>query len=90
MPIYEYRCQECGERQATRHGLSETPALHCPACGGENLTRLISRVSVVRSETDRVRDVSWVDKELARRIKKKASGKLNPAFKATLDRMESE
>jgi putative FmdB family regulatory protein len=90
MPIYEYRCQHCGQRVALLRSVTDTSSPRCSICGKENLTRLISRVSVVRSETDGVRDMSWVDKELARRIKKKASGKLNPAFKATLDRMESE
>jgi hypothetical protein len=53
------------------------------------MTRLISRVSVVKSEQDRTRDLSWVDRDLAGRIKKKASGKLNPGLREAVDRMES-
>jgi hypothetical protein len=53
------------------------------------MTRLISRVSIVKSEQDRTRDLSWVDRDLAGRIKKKASGRLNPGLQETVDRMES-
>jgi len=90
MPLYEYRCQDCGQRVTLLRSVTDASSPRCSICGKENLTRLISRVSVVRSETDRVRDVSWVDKNLARRIKKKTRGKLNPAFQEALDRMRSE
>lgn len=89
MPLYEYRCRDCDKRVTIRHGYSDSASPHCPLCNGENLTRLISHVSVVKSSQDRVRDLSWVDRDLARRLKKKASGKLNPALQETLDRMES-
>lgn len=89
MPLYEYRCQDCGERQIVRLSFSDSSTPSCPICDSENTTRLISRVSIITSERDRVRDLSWVDKDMARRMKKKASGKLNPEFQDTLDRMES-
>jgi hypothetical protein len=54
------------------------------------MKRLISAVSVVKSEQDRASDLSWVDKNLAGRIKRKASHKLSPALQETVDRMESE
>jgi hypothetical protein len=50
---------------------------------------LISRVSVIKSEHARLADPSWIDGNLARRLKRKASGELSPALKGTLDRMES-
>lgn len=53
MPIYEYRCQDCG-RISTHLVLKQkgfVPA--CQHCGGKKLTRLISRVRFVRSEQER-------------------------------------
>ena len=57
MPIYEYRCHNCGRKVSifwpTFSSINEeTP--RCPRCGSENLTRLISRVAVVRSEEARL------------------------------------
>ena len=72
MPVYEYRCQKC-KRLVTifRRSFSETPPRCCPYCGGENLTRLISQVAIVKSERDRVKDLSWIDRDLVRRFKDK-------------------
>jgi hypothetical protein len=53
------------------------------------MARVISSVSVVKSETDRARDLSWIDRELAGRIKKKVTGRLSPGLQETVDRMES-
>ena len=90
MPLYEYKCQNCGRQLEILRTLSDTSSPPCSACGSENLIRLVSRVSVIKSSHDRASDLSWVDKDLARRLKKKANAKLNPALKETLDRMESQ
>ena len=89
MPLYEFQCGDCDRRVTVQRGFHEASSPRCPSCGGENLTRLISRVSIVKSETDRARDVSWIDRDVARRLKKKASGRLDPAVGETLDWMES-
>jgi putative FmdB family regulatory protein len=48
MPIYEYSCKGCGhEFEALVRG-SDVP--RCPACGAEDLERLLS-LPVVKSET---------------------------------------
>jgi putative FmdB family regulatory protein len=56
MPIYEYRCADCGKRQSilflTFGQVEERPA--CPTCGGHQLTRLISRTAQVLSEDSRL------------------------------------
>jgi hypothetical protein len=62
----------------------------CPICGSTKLTRVISRFSIAKSGTDRIRDLSWIDKDLSRRLRKKAGGKLSPGFRETLDRFESD
>jgi putative FmdB family regulatory protein len=59
MPIYEYRCEDC-RRQVSllvlRISNPETP--HCPRCGGEHLTRLLSRFARLRSEDDRLESLA--------------------------------
>jgi len=69
MPLYEYYCQGCRQRVAIQRSFSDTSSPRCPLCGGENLTRLPPKVSIVKSGKDRVRDVSWIDKDLAHRFK---------------------
>lgn len=72
MPIYEYDCQDCKRRVTVWRRPSETDPLRCPVCDGDKLTRLISQVSIVKSQTDRIRDLSWIDKDIARRFKDKS------------------
>ena len=89
MPIYEYRCEDCGQHLTLLRNLSEKASPFCVNCGSENVVRLISEVSVIKSEKERIRDLSWVDRDLAKRIRKKADGRLNPSFNETLDWMKS-
>ncbi len=43
MPLYEYRCEECGEQFELRRSMqaSDDPAA-CPQCAGEHTKRQIS------------------------------------------------
>lgn len=45
MPIYEYRCQECGHTYEKLMRLGATEAPPCPACGSTGARRLISMVA---------------------------------------------
>ena len=90
MPLYEYRCQECGQQVTLRRTFDATSSPCCPLCGSDDLTRLISRVSLVKSAQERTSNLAWVDRDLARRIERKADTKLNPTFRDTLDRMKSK
>jgi putative FmdB family regulatory protein len=89
MPLYEYRCRDCGEKLTVRHGMDDPPPAACPLCGGDSPVRLVARVAVVKSTQDRVQDLSWVDRNLAQRIRKKVSGRVNPPLSDALDQMES-
>lgn len=51
MPVYEYRCDDCGRKVTLRYKTyaDYDNATHkCTHCGSENLTRLISRVAIGR------------------------------------------
>jgi putative FmdB family regulatory protein len=61
MPIYEYRCADCRRRVSVwwrtfSEAADGQPS--CPRCGGTNLSRLVSRVAVVRSEDSRLDDLA--------------------------------
>jgi putative FmdB family regulatory protein len=59
MPIYEYRCRDCGTK-STFVTLSVGAALDpkCRRCGGTNLEKLVSRVAVLRSEDSRLENMA--------------------------------
>jgi putative FmdB family regulatory protein len=63
MPIYEYRCPDCGKRPSiffrSLASVEASPA--CPLCGGRHLTRLISRTAQVLSEDSRLDRLSDSD-----------------------------
>lgn len=41
MPIYEYKCANCGHKLDELQSFSEPPLTTCPVCGQESLKRLI-------------------------------------------------
>ncbi len=42
MPIYGYRCSECGEEHEALQKVSEPPLTICPACGKPALQKQLS------------------------------------------------
>jgi putative FmdB family regulatory protein len=60
MPIYEYRCHDCRRRVSLfyRSYAATEDEPTCPRCGGTSLSRVISRVAVVRSEDSRLDDLA--------------------------------
>jgi putative FmdB family regulatory protein len=105
MPIYEYSCHDCGRRVSLlwrTFADSESRQAVCPRCGGTHLTRLISRVAVVRSEDSRMDDLTDpsgmpdIDendpKSLARFMRKMANETgedLGPEFDEVVGRLEA-
>ncbi len=45
MPIYEFRCQECGKKFTVLVRMSEREKVKCPACESKNITQVISACS---------------------------------------------
>jgi len=51
MPIYEFKCNDCGRKFSFLIGVvADSKKPSCPRCRSENLTKLISRFAYVRSE----------------------------------------
>lgn len=45
MPIYDYRCKQCGHRFEKIQGFSDPEIKECPTCGGE-VEKMITAPSV--------------------------------------------
>jgi len=46
MPIYEYKCEDCGKVTEIWHGVNEPLKTSCPHCGGR-LHKMISQTSFI-------------------------------------------
>ncbi len=105
MPIYEYLCHDCRRRVSVlwrTFSAVEENTPRCPRCGGTNLTRLVSRVAVVRSEESHLEDLAdpsnlaGLDendpKSIARwmrKMSKEMGEDLGPEFDEVVDRLEA-
>jgi putative FmdB family regulatory protein len=105
MPIYEYRCHNCRRRVSVwwrTFSEAETGTARCPSCGSQELTRLVSRVRIVRSEESRLEDMAdpanFGDldendpRSIARFMRKmgdEAGEDLGPEFEEVVDRLEA-
>lgn len=102
MPIYEYRCHGCRKRTSVfvrNMGTAVKP--RCEHCGGSRLSRLISRVTVVRSgggsmddlDESMLADVDENDPRsvarFARRMRDEMGEDAGPEFDEAIDQMES-
>jgi putative FmdB family regulatory protein len=46
MPLYDYKCTQCGKIAEVRHGFDESYAEPCPACGGQ-MARVFNPAPIV-------------------------------------------
>ncbi|HEY1654989.1 MAG TPA: FmdB family zinc ribbon protein [Candidatus Tumulicola sp.] len=46
MPLYDYKCQDCGKVSEMRHGFNEAYSAPCDACGGK-LMRVFNPAPIV-------------------------------------------
>jgi putative FmdB family regulatory protein len=81
MPIYEYRCEGCGKiSEFLVIRTDETLVPECKRCKSKKMSRILSRVRVVRSEESRLENLAdpskWGDldekdpKSMARMMKR--------------------
>jgi putative FmdB family regulatory protein len=64
VPIHEYRCQSCHRRVSIfwrSFAEAEKGEPACPRCGSTQLSRLVSRVRLIRSESGQLDDLSDMD-----------------------------
>ena len=52
VPIYEYRCEECGKKSSSLLPSFSSPDPLCPHCGKPALRRLVSTFATVSSGDD--------------------------------------
>ena len=105
MPIYEYRCTDCRHRVSIwwrTFSAAEAGDPVCPRCGGTQLSRLVSRVAVLRSEESRLGDMADpsafgdLDEDdprsmgrWMRRMSEEAGEPMDGEFSEVIDRLES-
>jgi putative FmdB family regulatory protein len=59
MPIYEYQCNECGKISEFLLIKADQPYIpQCKRCKSKKMTRVLSRVRVVRSEESRMESLA--------------------------------
>nr|MBI3614312.1 zinc ribbon domain-containing protein [Nitrospirota bacterium] len=58
MPIYEYRCQDCGKRSSLLVLSISHPPLACKHCHGAKLERVLSRFASPKSEEARLESLA--------------------------------
>jgi len=58
MPIYEYKCQDCGSRfEKLMRRSSDVDALECPSCGKRHLTQELSTFAAHANGGSKQRDL---------------------------------
>lgn len=59
MPIYEYRCEDCGRvSEFLLIRTTDASELRCKRCRSPKLSRVLSRVRVLRSEESRLESLA--------------------------------
>ena len=59
MPIYEFRCQDCGKQISVLMRINDQPEnFHCPSCNNTNLKKLLSRFASPKSEDARMESLA--------------------------------
>ncbi|MGW8310078.1 MAG: FmdB family zinc ribbon protein [Thiogranum sp.] len=74
MPIYEYRCAECGHEFEQLQKISDAALVECPACGKPALQKLVSAAGF------RLKGGGWYETDF-KKDKKKNLAKADSAKK---------
>lgn len=68
MPIYEYRCDNCGHEFDTLQKVSDEPLTDCPACGKPALVKKVSAAGF------RLKGGGWYETDFKSGKKKNVAG----------------
>ncbi len=68
MPIYEYKCESCGEELEALQKVSDDPLTDCPACGKSSLKKKISAAAF------RLKGSGWYETDFKSGNKKNIAG----------------
>ncbi len=68
MPIYEYRCEQCGHELEAIQKMSDDPLVDCPACGKAGLKKLVSAAGF------RLKGGGWYETDFKSGNKKNLAG----------------
>ena len=71
MPIYEYRCGECGHQEEHLQKISEKPLSKCPACGKKAYKKLLSAAGF------QLKGSGWYATDFKTTVKKPADKKID-------------
>ncbi|MGD9099219.1 MAG: zinc ribbon domain-containing protein [Anaerolineae bacterium] len=103
MPIYEYRCQDCGRKLSVFwRSRADVKTPTCRRCGSDNMMRLVSRVRVLHSEERRMENLAdesmlaGLDEEdprslgrWMRKMSREMGEELDPEMEEVVSRLEA-
>ena len=72
MPLYEYRCEDCGTVSEINHRMSDPAPTDCPACGAPKLSKQISAAGF------RLKGEGWYETDFKSGNKKNLVGDTPP------------
>ena len=67
MPIYEYKCSNCGHRLEKLQKMSDEPLKECPECNEASLSKLVSASSF------KLKGTGWYETDFKNKTKKNSS-----------------
>ena len=79
MPLYEYRCDECGHQLETLQKFSDPPLRECPACQQAALRKMVSAAGF------RLKGGGWYETDFKSGAKKNVAGDDSKAKNGTSD-----
>lgn len=79
MPIYEYRCLECGHQEEHLQKVSEPPLTDCPSCGKPSYKKLLSAAGF------QLKGSGWYATDFRNKGSAKSAGKADDKGEAKTD-----
>ena len=84
MPIYEYKCGNCGHQLEAIQRVSDPPLKECPACGKRKLKKLVSAAGF------QLKGTGWYVTDFRDKGKKKAKAEASKEDSKTDSKADSK